>query len=154
VKKHALKVNKRERYKRVKSKKRYTILNPAQINGMHQRDFVGPRFIKGYGAVSSLNLIDVVCNRVYIEQYDTKSMDNIIDFLIRYWRNNPIPRCLQVDKGMYFIRDFKYPRRFSRFVRLCLYVGVEQIWKTCVPNQRILLGNIMISVHGRKGISR
>ena len=87
VKTHGLKVNKRERYKRVKSKKRYTILNPAQINEMHQMDFVGPRVIKGYGAVSSLNLIDVVCNRVHIAQYDTKSTDNIIDFLIRYWRN-------------------------------------------------------------------
>ena len=128
VKTHGLKVNKRERYKRVKSKNRYTILNPAQIDEMHQMDFVGPRFIKGYGAVSSLNLIDVVCNRVHIEQYDTKSMDNIIDFLILYWRNNPIPRYLQVDNGMYFIGDFKYPRRFSRFVRFCLYVGVEVVF--------------------------
>ncbi len=128
VKKHGLKVNKRERYKRVKSKKRYTILNPTQIDEMHQMDFVGPRFIKGYGAVSSLNLIDVVCNRVHIEQYDTKSMDNIIGFLIQYWRNNPIPRYLQVDNGMYFIGDFKYPRRFSRFIRSCLYAGVEVVF--------------------------
>ncbi len=128
VKKHSLIVNKRERYKRVKSKKRYTILNPTQIDEMHQMDFVGPRFIKGYGAISSLNLIDVVCNRVHIEQYDTRSMDNIIDFLIRYWRNNPIPRYLQVDNGMYFIGDFKYPRRFSRFIRFCLYVGVEVVF--------------------------
>jgi putative transposase len=128
VKTHGLKVNKRERYKRVKSKKRYTILNPTQIDEMHQMDFVGPRFIKGYGAVSSLNLIDVVCNLVHIEQYDTKSMDNIIDFLILYWRNNPIPRYLQVDNGMYFIGDFKYPRKFSRFIRLCLYVGVEVVF--------------------------
>jgi len=81
VKKHSLIVNKRERYKRVKSKKRYTILNPTQIDEMHQMDFVGPRFIKGYGAISSLNLIDVVCNRVHIEQYDTRSMDNMIGFL-------------------------------------------------------------------------
>jgi putative transposase len=128
VKKHGLKVNKRERYKRVKSKKRYTILNPTQIDEMHQMDFVGPRFIKGYGAVSSLNLIDVVCNRVHIEQYDTKSMDNIIGFLILYWRNNPIPRYLQVDNGMYFIGDFKYPRKFSRFIRFCLYVGAEAVF--------------------------
>ena len=128
VKKHGLKVNKRERYKRVKSKKRYTILNPTQIDEMHQMDFVGPRFIKGYGAVSSLNLIDVVCNRVHIEQYDTKSMDNIIGLLIQYWRNNPIPRYLQVDNGMYFIGDFKYPRKFSRFIRFCLYVGIELVF--------------------------
>jgi len=104
------------------------ILNPTQIDEMHQMDFVGPRFIKGYGAISSLNLIDVVCNRVHIEQYDTRSMDNIIGVLIRFWRNNPIPRYLQVDNGMYFIGDFKYPRRFSRFIRFCLYVGVEVVF--------------------------
>jgi putative transposase len=128
VKKHNLKVNKRERYKRVKSKKRYTILNPTRIDEMHQMDFVGPRFIKGYGAVSSLNLIDVVSDQVHIEQYANKSMDNVIAFLIQYWSNNPIPRYLQVDNGMYFIGDFKYPRKFSRFIRLCLYVGIEVVF--------------------------
>jgi putative transposase len=128
VKKHNLKVNKRERYKRVKSKKRYTILNPARIDEMHQMDFVGPRFIKGYGAVSSLNLTDVVSDRVHIEQYATKSMDNVIAFLIRYWSNNPISKYLQVDNGMYFIGDFKYLRNFSRFIRLCLYVGIEVVF--------------------------
>jgi hypothetical protein len=128
VKKHGLIVNKRERCKRVKSKKRYTILNPSQIDEMHQMDFVGPRFIKGYGAISSLNLTDVVSSRVHIEQYDTRSMGNIIGFLIQYWRNSPIPRYLQLDNGMYFIGDFKYPRRFSRFLRFCLYVGVEVVF--------------------------
>ncbi|KAF5430677.1 Integrase core domain-containing protein [Candidatus Methanophagaceae archaeon] len=128
VKNHGLIANKRERYKRVNSKKRYTILNPTKVNEMHQMDFVGPRFIKGYGAVSSLNLIDVVRNRIHIEQYDSRTMDNIIDFLTRYWRNNPIPRYLQVDNGMYFIGDFKYPRGFSRFLRFCLYAGVEVVF--------------------------
>jgi len=47
-------------------------------------DFVGPRFIKGYGAVSSLNLIDVVSNQVHIIQNISKSMDNVIAFLIQY----------------------------------------------------------------------
>lgn len=128
VKRHNLKVNKRERYKRVKSKKRYTILNPTRIDEMHQTDFVGPRFIRGYGAISSLNLIDVVRNRVQIEQYDSKSMDNVIGFLIPYWSNNPVPKYLQVDNGMCFIGDFRYPRKFSRFIRLCLYVGIEVIF--------------------------
>ena len=130
VKKHKLKINKRERYKRVKSKKRYTILNPTRINEMHQIDFVGPRFIKGYGAISSLNLIDVVSNQVHIEQNNSKSMDTVIAFLIRYWNNNAIPRYLQVDNGMNFIGDFIHPRKFSRFIRLCLYVGVEAVFIT------------------------
>ena len=128
VKKHGLKVNKRERYKRVKSKKRYTLLNPTQIDEVHQMDFVGPRFIKGYGPISSLHLIDVVSTRVHIEQFNSKRMDNVIAFLIKYWSNNPIPRYLQVDNGMSFIGDFKNPRGFSRFVRLCLYVGIEVVF--------------------------
>lgn len=128
VKKHNLKVNKRERYKRVKSKKRYTILNPTKIDEMHQMDWVGPRFIKGYGAISSLNLIDVASNQVHIEQYTAKSMDNVIAFLTRYWSDNVIPKYLQVDNGMCFIGDFKYPRKFSRFIRLCLHVGIEIVF--------------------------
>ena len=130
VKKHDLKINKRERYKRVKSKKRYTILNPTRINEMHQIDFVGPRFIKGYGAISSLNLIDVVSNQVHIEQNNSKSMGTAIAFLIQHWNNNPIPRYLQADNGMSFIGNFMHPRNFSRFTRLCLLVGVEPVFIT------------------------
>ena len=128
VKKHKLNVNKRERYKRVKSKKRYTILNPIRINEMHQMDFVGPRFIKGYAAFSSLNLIDVVSNQVHTEQNDSKSMDAVLAFLIQYWTNNSIPIYVQVDNGMNFYGDFKHPRIFSRFTRLCLYVGIEVVF--------------------------
>jgi len=91
-------------------------------------DFVGPRFIRGYGAVSSLNLIDVVSDQVHIEQYAAKSMDNVIAFLTRYWSNNPIQKYLQVDNGMCFIGDFKHPRKFSRFIRLCLYRGIEVVF--------------------------
>lgn len=130
INKHKLKVNKRERYKRVKSKKRYTILNPTRINEVHQIEFVGPRFIKGYDAISSLNLIDVVTNQVHIEQNKSKSMDVVIAFLIQYWNNNPIPRYFQADNGMNFIGDFMHPRNFSRFTKLCLLVGVEPVFIT------------------------
>jgi hypothetical protein len=68
------------------------------------------------------------CNRVWIEQYTSKKMSNVIEFLIRYWNDNPIPRYLQVDNGMYFIGDFKNPREFSRVVGLCLYVGIEVVF--------------------------
>lgn len=91
-------------------------------------DFVGPRFIKGYGAISSLNLIDMVNNQVCIDQFDAKSTDNVMAFLIKYWSNNPIPKYLQVDNVMYFIGNFAHPRRFSRFIRFCLCVGVEVVF--------------------------
>lgn len=69
VKIHGLKVNKRERYKRVKSKKRYTILNPTRIDEMHQMDFVGPRFIRGYGAVGINEKTPEVHRRVVSDLY-------------------------------------------------------------------------------------
>ena len=140
VKKHKLKVNKRERYKRVRSKKRYTRLNPTQINEVHQMDFVGPRFIKGYGAISSLHLIDVISNQVRVRQYESKSMDNVLNFLLQYWQDKPIPAYLQVDNGMYFMGDYHTPRHFSRFIRLCLYVGTEVVF--IAPRSPWMNGNV------------
>jgi len=140
VKKHGLRVNKRERYKRVRSKKRYTLLKPTQINEVHQMDFVGPRFIKGYGAISSLHLIDVVSNQVRVRQFDSKSMDNVLNFLLKFWQEKPIPVHLQVDNGMYFVGDYHTPRSFSRFMRLCLYVGTELVF--IAPRSPWMNGNI------------
>lgn len=103
-------------------------------------DFVGPRFIKGYGAISSLNLIDVVNNQVHTEQNNSKSMYTVLAFLIKYWTNNPIPIYIQVDNGMNFYGDFKHPRIFSRFTRLCIYVGIEVFF--IVPRCQWMNGSI------------
>ncbi len=65
IKKNGMVVQKRKRYVRCKSKKRYTLLNPIKANDVHQMDFVGLRHITGYGSVSSLHLIDVAFNRAY-----------------------------------------------------------------------------------------
>ena len=70
----------------------------------------------------------MVSNQAYIEQYDSGSMDNVINFLIRYLSDNPAPRYIQLDNGMSFIGNFKNPRRFSCFVRLGLYVGIEVVF--------------------------
>ena len=66
TKRNGLIVQNMKRYIRCKSKERYTLLNPTKANDVHQMDFVGPRYIKGYGAILSLNLIDVVGNKAYI----------------------------------------------------------------------------------------
>ena len=121
-------VQKRKRYLRCKSKKRYTMLNPTKVNELHQIDFVGPRYIKGYGAISSLNMIDVVSNRVSLQQYASRSMKYITEFLQDCWTKNAIPKYLQMDNAAYFIGDVKHKRGFSRVVRLCLYFGVEPVF--------------------------
>jgi putative transposase len=128
IKRNKLRVNTKERYKRVRSKGRHTILKPTRIDEMHQLDFVGPRYIKGFRNINSLHLKDVVGRQVAGNQYIEKSMDNVLLFLLDYWKSHPIPRYLQVDNGMSFVGDYKHKRSFSRFVRLCLYVGIEVIF--------------------------
>ena len=128
VKRNKLRVNKPERYKRVHSKRRYTIINPKYVDEMHQLDYVGPRYIKGYGSINSLHLKDVVGRQVAGRQYNEKSMDNAMDFLLDYWKQYQIPKYLQVDNAMCFAGDFKHPKSFSRFVRLALYVGIEVVF--------------------------
>ena len=91
-------------------------------------DFVGPRHIKGYGRISSLNLIDVVSSKAYIRQYAGQTMDNGIEFLLGYWTENAIPNYLQMDNGASFIGDVIHPRHFSRVVRLCFHLGVEPVF--------------------------
>ncbi len=128
IKRNKLRVNKPERYKRIRSKGRHTILKPEYIDEMHQIDFVGPRHITGYGPINSVHLKDVAGRQAAGRQYNEKSMDNAMDFLLNYWKQNPIPKYLQVDNGMCFAGDYKYPKSFSRFVRLALYVGIEVVF--------------------------
>lgn len=128
IKRNKLRVNKKERYKRVRSKGRYTILQPKYVDEMHQIDFVGPRHIKGYGPINSLHIKDVIGRQVAGNQYHGKSMDNVINFLLDYWSRNPMPKYLQVDNAMCFAGDYKYPKSFSRFMRLALYVGIEIVF--------------------------
>lgn len=128
IKRHKLRVNTKERYKRVRSKGRYTLLKPESIDEMHQIDFVGPRHINGFGSINSIHLKDVVGRQVAGKQYTEKSMDNVLSFLLEYWKSHPLPRYLQVDNGMSFVGDYIRPRSFSRFVRLCLYMGIEVVF--------------------------
>ncbi len=128
IKRNKLRINKKDRYKRVRSKGRHTIIKPKCVDEMHEIDFVGPRYIKGFGPINSLHLKDVVGRQVAGNQYVGKSMNNVMDFLLNYWKSHPIPKYLQTDNGMSFAGDYTHPRSISRFVRLCLYVGIEVIF--------------------------
>jgi len=125
IKRNKLRVNTKERYKRVRSKGRHTIIKPKCVDEMHEIDFVGPRHIKGFGPINSLHLKDVIGRQVAGNQYVGKSMNNVMDFLLDYWKSHPIPKYLQTDNGMSFVGDYTHPRSIGRFVRLCLFIGIE-----------------------------
>jgi hypothetical protein len=58
---------------------------------MHQLDFVGPRYIKGFGPVNSLHPKDFVGRQVAGNLYVGKSVDKVMEFLLEYWESHPIP---------------------------------------------------------------
>ena len=75
-----------------------------------------------------MHLKDVAGRKAAGNQYNEKTMDNIMEFLLDYWKQHLMPRYLQVDNGRSFAGDYKHPKSFSRFVRLVLYVGVEVVF--------------------------
>ena len=92
IKRNKLRVNTKERYKRVRSKGRYTIIRPKSIDEMHQLDIVGPRHIKGGVSFNSVHIKDVVGRQVAGNQYIEKSMDNVMKFLLDYWKRHPLTK--------------------------------------------------------------
>jgi len=85
----------------------------------------GPLHIKGYGRISSLNLIDVVSSKAHIRQYAGQTMDNVIEFLLGYWTENAIPNYLQMDNGASFIGDLIHSRHFERVMSGCAAISVS-----------------------------
>ena len=80
------------------------------------------------GGPASLNLIDVVSSKAYIQQYACPTMNNVIEFLLDCWTKNAISNYLWMGNGASFIGDLMHPRHFSRVVRLCLHLGVEPVF--------------------------
>ena len=95
---------------------------------MHQLDLVTPRYIKGYGVIISVNRIDVSTGQANLEQYDSKSADSVIDFLIDDWKVFGMPRYLQIDNEAAFRGSLYHPRTFGKVSRFCLNFGVELVF--------------------------
>ena len=95
---------------------------------VHQLDLVTPRYIKGYGVIISVNRIDVCTGQANLEQYDSKSADSVIDFLIDDWKVFGMPRYLQIDNEAAFRGSLYHPRTFGKVSRFCLNFGVELVF--------------------------
>lgn len=95
---------------------------------VHQMDFVGPRYIKGFGRVYSLNIIDTETHFVHINAVPGKSVKYVIQSVVRFWKQYGIPDYLQMDNELSFRGSNKYPRSFGKLIRLALSLGVRVIF--------------------------
>lgn len=94
----------------------------------HQLDLVAPLYIKGYGAVVSVNRVDVYSSQANLDQYRSKEADNIISFHIDDWKVFGIPFYLQVDNEAAFRGSLYHERTFGKLSRFCLNFGVELVF--------------------------
>jgi transposase len=95
---------------------------------VHQLDLITPLYIAGYGKVVSVNRIDVFSSHAFLQQYDAKNADSILSFIIEDWKENGIPRYLQVDNEAAFRGGLYHPKTFGKLVRFCLNFGVQMIF--------------------------
>jgi hypothetical protein len=76
-------------------------------------------------AFHSLNLRTRACAQTIAAD---KSSETAIAHAVASWKTLGIPRFLQLDNDAAFCGGYKAPRIFGRFVRLCLFVGIELIF--------------------------
>jgi len=91
-------------------------------------DFVGPRYIKGFGRIYSLNIIDTETHFVHINAISGKSVKYVIPSVVRFWKQYGFPDYLQMDNELSFRGSNKYPRSFGKLIRFALSQGVGVIF--------------------------
>lgn len=110
------------------SKQYYPEIKARYPGYLHQLDLVTPRYIKGFGAIISVNRIDVFTAQANLDQYQSKGADSIISFIIKDWKHFGIPRYLQLDNEASFRGSLYHPRTFGKLSRFCLNFGVEIVF--------------------------
>jgi transposase len=76
-------------------------------------------------AFHSLNLRTCACSQSIVAN---KSSETVMAHVLASWKTLGIPYFLQLDNDAAFCGGYKAPCVFGRFVRLCLYVGIELIF--------------------------
>jgi len=78
--------------------------------------------------VYAFNTVDYTSHDLYSAVYGDKSAATACGYVLSVWRTLGLPDGLQVDNDAAFSGGRRGLRVFSRFVRLCLYVGIEPIF--------------------------
>lgn len=95
-------------------------------NDVQQLDLVGPWYLSNQAIKHYFYVLkDVASLAVWVDAFDNRKADTVVDFLIESFKTLGIPSILQVDNGLEFRGSNKYPRSLGRVIRLCLHLGIE-----------------------------
>jgi transposase InsO family protein len=108
----------------------YPAPEASRPNGVHQADFIGPRFIRTARATRRfyvLNAVDLATGRCAIETM-IAGKGGTEAAIWAIWRRLGLPRYCQVDNEMVFCGSPLYPHTLGPLARLCLPLGVEPVF--------------------------
>jgi putative transposase len=103
--------------------------------GVHQSDFVGPRYLRGPVRFYSLNTVDVATARCATVPILNRSTEAVVPALWETWVRLGVPRIQQLDNELVFFGSRLHPRGLSQVLRLCLLHNVEPLF---IPPSRAL----------------
>jgi putative transposase len=105
----------------------YPQLSPRTSHQLVQVDIV-PHYLSGGALMACFNGIDTVSRFPDGQQYDNKSTDSALDFLVHLWLAGGIPHYTQVDNESSFCGGRTHPGVIGRVARLALLVGTELVF--------------------------
>ncbi len=94
---------------------------------LHAMDW-SSKFLTGGCKVFAFHTLDLETRALHQTISADKSFESVKRHALETWRQLGLPDGLQVDNDAVFCGGYKAPRVFGRFVRLCLYVGIELIF--------------------------
>lgn len=86
------------------------------------------RFLTGGSKVYAFHMLDLQTRALHQTISGDKSLPSVERHALETWRVLGLPDGLQIDNDSAFCGGNKAPRVFGRFVRLCLYFGIEPIF--------------------------
>ena len=69
---------------------------------VHAMDLVGPRYIKNYGRVYFLNIMDIESHFVQVVPLKSKQAEEILQAIIQFWQKIGMPDFLQMDNAAHY----------------------------------------------------
>ena len=94
---------------------------------LHAMDWTA-RFLTGGRKVDAFDTLDLETRALHQTISGDKSLATVEWHALETWRVLGLPDGLQMDNDAAFCGAYKAPRVFGRFVRLCLYFGIEPLF--------------------------
>ena len=122
----------------------YPILPCQTVNDVQELDFKGPFYLQNHSHKYYLvALRDKWSKRTALRALATKSMDEIVDFLVSAWQKLGRPRHLKMDNCLDFRGSNRHPRALSKLMRVCLDLGVQPVFiPICEPWRNGVVENL------------